>query len=225
MTDEKVIERVRKLMALATSSNEHEAAAAAAKAQELMLKYNLQMAQLEEKPEDVAVQNYFDKDGSATWRKQLMATIAKTCLCRIVIGEAWGAKGRKWILFGEPANVEVALYLYEYLSGEIIRLSPRPMSTSYSNAFRHGATATIQRKLLADFKDFETATEQTTALVVVKDALVAAKVAEVFPKLGKGRGVAARDYYGYQAGRDAGQGVQIRRGISDRNTGGQFLLK
>lgn len=42
-TEEEILERVRRLFALAKSSNEHESAAAAAKAQELLHKYSFRM--------------------------------------------------------------------------------------------------------------------------------------------------------------------------------------
>src|SRR5580700_1722926 len=46
VSTEYVIERVRKLLALAGSSNEHEAALAAEKAQELMLRHGFDLAQV-----------------------------------------------------------------------------------------------------------------------------------------------------------------------------------
>ena len=44
MDHERIIEKVRKLLALSQSDNEHEAAAAAAKAQALLSEYNLSMS-------------------------------------------------------------------------------------------------------------------------------------------------------------------------------------
>jgi ElaB/YqjD/DUF883 family membrane-anchored ribosome-binding protein len=38
-----IVDRIAKLLALATSSNEHEAAAAAAKAQEILTEHNLRL--------------------------------------------------------------------------------------------------------------------------------------------------------------------------------------
>jgi len=47
MADDKVINKIQKLLALATSDNVNEAAVTAARAQELMTKHQLEMADLE----------------------------------------------------------------------------------------------------------------------------------------------------------------------------------
>lgn len=65
---EKIIERVRKLLALATSSNEHEAALAAAHAQRLLAEHNLAMADIETQRETMTA-NKVDIEAPKTFPK------------------------------------------------------------------------------------------------------------------------------------------------------------
>lgn len=237
MTNDKIIERVRKLMALATSSNEHEAAAAAAKAQELLLKYNLSMASIDEEEPDEGVtkEDYFERDPSS-WRLQLIGGIARATSCRLiqtpgyrkwVTGEVLPRKGTMYHVFGQPSNIEVVYYLYNYLARELLRLSPKGKGTTAAgHAFRLGAVSVINRRLMETYREFQTASEETRALVHVTTAAVDAKVEETFPKLQKSRMGSLSDAAAYHAGQAAGREIPLRRGVHDsRNAAGQHLLK
>ena len=225
-TDEKIIERVRKLMALATSSNEHEAAAAAAKAQELLLKYNLSVNALEEKPK--AGESHFDDHDSYSigWRSDLIAVIcANACggLVQMTIRTHRFAK-RFWV-FGEPANVEVATYLYHYLTKELLRIGPKPAASKAGHAFRLGAVAAIGHRLRETFTEFRQASAETQSLVLVKDAAAIEARNAYFPKLGTGRRSGTEDWASFAKGVEAGKNIPLRRGVSSTNAGGQTLLK
>lgn len=216
--EEKIIDKVRKLLALATSSNEHEAAAAAAKAQELLLKYNLSESQvtigdLEEKAEH---SEFYEKYKSG-WMGQLMYGICQSLCCEMVSSTQY--KGKTFHIFGKPSNIEVATYLYEYLRREVIKIQPH-----YNKlAFSMGAVVTINKKLRQTFTEFQKASDQTMALVHVQNQAAIALRNEVFPKLSKGRS-ASLDSYAFSEGRRAGEGIAIHRGVGNTNTGGQFLL-
>src|SRR5262245_56441648 len=87
MEKEKVIEKIRLLLKLSESPNVYEAAAAAAKAQELMFKYNLDLAQVEAvRPESAEpyIQERFSVGGSSHWLKLLMFAIARHNFCQAV---------------------------------------------------------------------------------------------------------------------------------------------
>lgn len=235
MTEDRIIEKIRKLLALATSSNEHEAAAAAAKAQELLLKHKLDISQIEEEEEEEVTMVDYDERVPSGWRTQLVYGIAQATGCALVVESVWKweeAKSRslrykRYHLIGRPESVEVVAYLYGYLEREIVRLSPmRKGSLSREiDAFRWGATTTITRRLEAEYTEFQEATDQTMALVKVENALVEAKKAELFLKLGKSRGGGWSDGAAFRAGAEAGKNVALRRGVGEgRNAGGQHLL-
>jgi hypothetical protein len=228
--EEKVIERVRKLLALAGSSNEHEAAAAAAKAQELLLKYNLSTASVEgETPTEEAVQKVFtDHDNySMGWRSTLLSAICAATSCKMVQQKSYQhAFAKRFWIFGKESNVEVAYYLYEYLVKELLRVGPKPSNTPYAHAWRMGACVSVHQKLMATFVEFRDASPTTIALVVVNDSAALALRDKTFPKLSKSRSGRISDSEGYFQGRADGKNIPIHRGVgsSQRNAGGQVLL-
>src|SRR4051812_14047841 len=91
-----IIDRIRKLLSLAQSKNEHEAAAAAAKAAELMRKHEIDQAVLaatapgETPPEEIVTDGIGEKRGkSVSWRVLIGQGVAAATGCR-----QWSAGGR-----------------------------------------------------------------------------------------------------------------------------------
>lgn len=123
--DEKVIDKIRKLLALATSSNENEAALAAAKAQDLLLKHNLDMARIERaaqaKP-DPYMRVDEDEYNRANWEIDLAVAVAHANLCKIVVTHP---EYRKDVLawMGKESNLEVAQFIFATLVQDLTRIA------------------------------------------------------------------------------------------------------
>ncbi len=117
MVETPIVEKIRKLLKLAADpSNPHEAALAAERAQELLFRHHLDMADVAE----VDATGVVEADRpliTEPWRKALAALIARYNFCRLL---EWTG-GMKFI--GSPADVETVLYLYVYLSRTIARLA------------------------------------------------------------------------------------------------------
>lgn len=137
---ERIISKVEKLLALGTSSNEHEAASAVAKAQALMEAYGLAMEQVTGKKaarDDVREGEAFDvfEEGkTSAWRQEVLATVAETSgvwvatgrrheLVTSKSGRSRYARFRTAYLIGLPADVQMAGYAYSFLTGEVERLA------------------------------------------------------------------------------------------------------
>lgn len=139
---ETIARRVEKLLALGTSSNEHEAAAAVAKAQALMESYGLIMEQItgrKANQSDVTEGTAFDifeRGKTDAWREQVLAEVARTSGVKAIRGyrsakvESKHAKyGERYAtyvtayLIGLPQDVEMAATAYAFLTGEITRLA------------------------------------------------------------------------------------------------------
>jgi len=82
---QKVIERIRKLLALAQSANENEAQAAALKAQELLAEHNLREADLHEADDEFVIDGELLSD-SRPWRRKLAANVARLYFCEYYYG-------------------------------------------------------------------------------------------------------------------------------------------
>ena len=118
---QQIIERVRKLLALSTSSNPHEAALAAAKVQELLQQYNLELSQVEtatkEQPPAYEHQSV-DVGSKRVWKRLLMGAIAHAHFCEAVTMSGT----TRLAVIGQKHNIEVAHYLYDYLSRQLVLL-------------------------------------------------------------------------------------------------------
>lgn len=158
-----IIERLRKLMSLTESANQHEAALAAERMQAVMQEYNLTQADIgrgDEGPEDPTKVTREKRDHNATalytYQRDLMAIIARNnfCIHSIVrrrfdspMGryERWDSETGKRIpqahrkvhlLIGRSENVTAATLMYDYLTATMHRLLPFTGTDRRSTAAR-----------------------------------------------------------------------------------------
>ena len=113
--DTTVLTKIKKLLALSTSSNPNEAASAAAKAQELLMQHNLTMSQIETHGQESQYCEAFVNTGSRVWRRLLLTAIAQSNFCDVV----YDPRIKSTALIGEAHNQEVVVYLYDYLIGQL----------------------------------------------------------------------------------------------------------
>lgn len=181
MTRERVIERVRKLLALSNSSNEHEAALAAAHAQRLLAEHNLAISELEMREEGAGEAELYVAKTVPKWLSSLFAVVADAFDCMAIVATTANAGRLRFIGVGEdPA---VAACTLQFLMQELRRLASR-----YLKQQERGAdllTPAIRRRirdsyLLGGVQGVQQAmalqkgATPTTAgaLVPVKDALI-----------------------------------------------------
>jgi hypothetical protein len=233
---DKIIERIKKLLSLSKSSNEHEAALAAGRAADLMLKHEIQEAQLADSPSEGVDLMEMDKSGQVVhWKGNLMGGLADGLGCAFHYHRRRVAPGSRktfisYMIVGQPSKVATIQYMYSYLTAEVTRLAdaaygqehqecaasdvPPPSSRSWKNAFRLGAARTIAKRLRAQRKETHDAARlsgHSNALVVVEAASKAVQeyvAAEVGP-LSRGSQAAHSSRSGYQAGASAGAAVGL----------------
>lgn len=134
MSDDKVIERVRKLLALANDAgaNEHEAGLALERAMSLLAAHNLSMDEVqsqatdEEPTSDAVVVRYREN-----WRRTVCLGLGRLYFCRYYYEERLvpGAntsnkqRGEGHVFVGLPHNVAVAREMATYLFSTVHRLA------------------------------------------------------------------------------------------------------
>lgn len=235
MTNDKIIDRIKKLLSLSRSTNQHEAALAAAQAADLMLAHEIEEASLceaESAPEDVE-SGTLDECGKrrVPWKGTLANALTKSQGCRSYTDKAGGLATIK--IVGQPSKVATIRYMYAYLVSEVNRLAdceyrdeheeckasgvPAPSARSWKNAFRLGAASTIGRRLLDQRKETHAEARisgQGSALVVVAKAQEAVEtyVRRNVPGLRTGRRASYSSRSGYGAGVAAGKGVVLGGG-------------
>ncbi len=127
---ERILSKIRKLQALARSSNEHEAATAAARAAELLAEHQLDEAELGEPIAGISDEGISDHAGGKTppdWEAQLTKGIGNGTGARVYYerkrrGGPWVGM---WKAVGTPDQIATARYLLLALRREIVRLADR----------------------------------------------------------------------------------------------------
>lgn len=131
----KLIDRLKKLLALAkdTRGNENEAAAAMEKVQALLAEYNLTMADLESQggkdESGRRSQDKYEKSAMYEYQRGLMKAVAEAHYCLYWTGARIDYRGKRpvkrfyHVLVGREANVISARLMFEYLNTTIEKLS------------------------------------------------------------------------------------------------------
>lgn len=221
--NDRIIDKIQKLLALSTSSNVNEAATAAALAQELMTRHQIEVADIEfhtSKGGDVQVENeeLTREKSYIPWKVSLAAGLAKANGCSVYTQNVYpGSSIKKMIatrFIGTSSSISVVRYMYAYLVREIDRLAAENREGHdriWLKSFRLGAVASITTRLIQASK--EVVKEATPGALVVIDK-TASKVEEACKALNlkQGKQIKTQDYSGFQEGVKAGRTVNLSVG-------------
>lgn len=180
-----IVAKLRKVMALQTSPNEHEAAVALATLTRLLSEYNLSVADLEAKGKEAAKigEGGAPDLGKAAfqWKLNLARTIARHYYCASIIDQRQSNQSRVRFV-GRPENVESLGMLYNWVVDQIKRISADARREHHASTGEHidplrwqlsfglGIVARLGDRL-EDMRKRE-ADAATTALAVHHDAEV-----------------------------------------------------
>ncbi len=175
MIDQGIIQKIKKLLALASSDNENEAQAAMMKAQELLAKHKLTIRDVNDVHEESKV---IEKQTAvtfkkATWKGRLSSVIASNFCC---YNYYYTDKTHRVSFMGLPEDVETAVsvfeYAVEYITGRTRQLkrkyyrlgeSTRGLENDYAQGFIIG---------LSQKYEAQKQKNQEWALVLVKPQVV-----------------------------------------------------
>lgn len=221
---ENIKTKIQKLLALASSPNEHEAQRAMEMANALLLKYNLDMSELPEAKDDrEIVEETFELGTSAfQWKIQLAVAIARHNFCEVLLGY----RNRRLYFIGRRCNVDATRDIYTWVTMQLLsicreerkRVNPvewdgRPMDgLRWQTSFCMGAVVRINHRLIEQRRTQERETTGCTAMVLCNKQAIDAFLSENYPRLTKKSNNAARmDAAAYNAGKAAGDKVQLQR--------------
>lgn len=230
---DKMLDKVKKLLALAGSSNVNEAAAAAEAAQRLMFQYRITSA-------DIAVQTgeesaIVDRDiladlgqkAPTNWQVTLLNAISRANFCRLIITRSSRWRAGRLQVYGTDEDVQAVHYLFLAVANQLhslcetwarlekLRMGHGP-STSMRNSFRVGGAATVAERVLAARRSEEqkvrtTAAPDSTALVLLNrtENRVEEFIREKFARTTHYKTSGPSDYTSFRAGKEAGHLVMI----------------
>jgi hypothetical protein len=203
MVDFKLMERIKKVKALADrADNVHEAAAAASMLSNLLMNHQLSMRDIE----SADVRSRYVQEDRRTgyqrqWARSLYAVIARNNFCEIV----YYPRSDKVSVVGEPDNIETTQQMYDWLKIELFRLAEsgwlndgkgsidkirtnvwgepvyvkRTSAKQWKNSFLLGAVHETDKILRAQRQQFVNV-NNASALVIDKQAELDRMSAEMF---------------------------------------------
>lgn len=183
-----IITKIRKLLELSKSTNEHEAANAAARAADLMLKHQIEEADLEAhggeaKPDPITDEAIDERGKWVSWKGWLTMGLAEAFGCETYRTLEWSNTKNKTVdahhCVGPASALETIRYMYAYLTKEIERLADEgykteceerlksgldtrhlPPARGWKASFRAGAANTIRARLEAQRKKTRAAAKE-----------------------------------------------------------------
>lgn len=225
---EKILERVKKLMALAGNNpSEAEASAAMAKAHAILAEHNLTLNDLPEekvsKPEVHRAEGFY----GFPWARSIAQAIAHLYFCEMFFYHAQGNKKTTFCFVGKEHNTRTAAYVAQHVINAVMRESHKVMraqggGNSVANSFQYGASGRIGqrcRELIAAAKQGNLQGSGGANLPALaplynqEQEANRAVIDSLSLKTGKARQANIKDYAGYQAGRSFGDRVQLTQSV------------
>jgi hypothetical protein len=223
----KILRRVQKLLALATSANRHEAEAAMAAANTLLLRYNLEL------PPDAPRPGYEARrlgDSAAAipldW-KLVSAILGEfffvECIWVTTYNAPQDRHERRLEVMGSPENLEMAAYVHDFLHGSCRRLwdearAALALPPARRREFIAGVLMGFRDKLRS-----ERARNEEQGLVWLGDVDLDNYVRRRHPSVRSMGGAAVRHGRAHAAGRAAGEGLTLHRPVHDQQSRGLAL--
>jgi hypothetical protein len=144
--DDRILDKIKKCLALASSANEHEAAAALRQAQKLMEQHGVSDCDV------LAAQagESGNKAGAATkpaqWEADLAISVAEAFGCRVLFSQR---NGGIWVFIGFGATHEVASYAFHVLNRQARKARTEYMATALKRVKR-AAVKTVRADLFCE---------------------------------------------------------------------------
>lgn len=228
-----IIEKIKKLLALSESANQHEAELAAQKAQEMLAKHNLTIDAIDfdaSGTEAIDKELFIFRGTMKKWRNELMQEVAVSVGCDVIYHfEKNVIKSAS--IYGLDQNVKTAVYIYMYLENTINRLRKefikrankdhkdkygKPLDLNQRYHLEKSYTLGIVSSVSLKLEEQKVKTPPTPgALVVVVGALIERKMNEDHPSSRQIRDRAADiDCEAYGKGEEDGENITISKGIS-----------
>ncbi|HEV8246402.1 MAG TPA: DUF2786 domain-containing protein [Polyangiaceae bacterium] len=215
---DQVLSRIQKLLALAESSNEHEAQAATSAAQRLMLKHNIETL-LRGGAHAYGFRHVGEPSGRVRESQRILAAIlGDFFFVEVIWVPVWrpleGKRGSVLEVCGTRQNLDLAEYVHTFLSHTAERLwleyrrELAARGASHHQAYLSGVMSGFRERL-----ERERRKNQSEGLVWVGDAELNDYFRDRHRHIRWSRYAARRVSPAYSHGREAGRGIVLHRGI------------
>lgn len=217
--NERVIEKIKKCLALSKSSNANEAAIALRQAQRLMEAHNIDAAKLAvSNVNEAKVQSNASVSKVKVWEMALINLVAEAFGCKILWAQGYGYESGHFCFIGEKTQLEGAQYTATVLLRKLLNARKdyvneelkaqfwldRKEKTSLADGFCLGWVAEIKKTVhaYAGFEEIEPILKQY--------------IDSKYPVLHKGKPIKNNaDYSSFEDGRRAASGESLHRPLNE----------
>lgn len=171
---QKLIEKIKKLLALSASSNENEAAIAAQKASLLLTQHNL--THLDIKTHEIKRNVLFTASSIPQWKKIILSSVAENNGCQIAAVRRIDGK-KDVTITGTQLNITVCTQLIDFLYSSIERLCKNHNGKGklFLTQFRLGCSVVIAKKFYEQSQELQqngiTVDNQTSSALTVRSMI------------------------------------------------------
>lgn len=223
--DEKIVEKIEKLLSLATSSNEHEARLAAEKANEFLVKHNISMQQVTDARYQYEKDVLSEKNEMGVEDKFVVPIITEHFFAKCVKSRNRRLKKTTIYIMGDKTNVAIARYVYSFLLRSFRDCWLEYKRTSEaSEKSKQPYYLGLQKGLFLQLEAKRKQVEESMALVVVEDPGLRKFMRLHFPRVRTSSSKVGYDPEAEGAGLERGRTLHIRRGIDSKSSeSGRYL--
>lgn len=218
-----IIEKIQKLLALASNSGatEAESANAAAVAQRLLQKHNLELSEVleaakakGEEPvlEPITSKAFCTSKRVAHWMGVLSNTLAPAFSCRVYKSRGRITEITSLVVAGRPVNIEAFVATFNYLVGQIERLSKaaKPYHVhgrEWTPSFATGCILGISDRITEERRQIEESNPGMALMLVNEESALETFMAPL--KLRSGTSSSRVSSSGISAGRNAASSLNL----------------
>lgn len=222
---DRILDKIRKCLALSASSNEHEAKAALRQARKLMETHGISELDVQAAEAEERRARSNAEARPANWETALACHIADAFGCKVIFSSgAWSAHRRargEWCYIGCGAAPEVAQYAFSVLE----RQARRARESHIKARLKRCKQATKTRRADLFSEGWVRAVAGTIEAFAGNDqqsAAIDAYVASRYPALrdlqatdrNGGRRLREHEYNDFAAGHESGRDVRLNRGVA-----------
>lgn len=244
--DNNILLKIKALFDKAESAKQmgslEEAESFATKAQELLMKYNLEMSDVRDaasadKKEamvkgDIKFEELTGRHES-DWVLDLYNVIARHNLCAVVISRRRDATGsyRYLSLIGYKSNAEIVDYTVKQLVTRIRAMSRSAFSQYFGDTKRNtwvrgylrGAVNGINIKLTGAVKELTQANPGVGLMIISNEVQLKETMTKLYGKLGKSSQTRLKGQDGFEKGQQDGKNMSIHKGLDGKGGSNPIL--
>lgn len=217
LKSEKVITKIKNLLKLANSENQHEAELATLKANQLLLKHNIQNLNNDQSCTYYVTNVFHAKRKNA--KLSAIYSILKHFMVKPVLN--YTKNGVLLEVTGTKYNVELADYVSSFLDSELDKLwlvTKKEFNLSgvrAKNSFFYGLAQGYDQKMQKLEKDFDS--KDSKSLITIKDQLEK-QTARIYRRLSSSHSNTKSDQGSHELGKRAGNKLSINKGIKNKQS-------